>query len=524
MKKYYINNTVFRFYIAIIIFTFLACEKYKPVIEYAAKEEITVNGLQSDYSVISGIDVLDIDPIVESNKEGELEYLWGIYEQNTQGYTPVLDTIAKTKKLNYLVNLTAKDWYLVLRVRNKKTDYSAYFNAKVQVETSFTRGWYVPKDDGSATDMDFFVTSTDIRPSGKKIENVYSVMNGEKLAGKAKMLTFFADYKAPFNNTYVNTRSLSLMSDKDIAIVEVSTMKKFRGSDNILQGAPTSRNFGMICNDFLKYFLINDGQLHSMVGQGLSTGVFGGRKLLGSQDKPYFLSQFHLVPSVGSAYFFDEISTSFFAATDRSLYLNPVNTMMMPPTIIPFTNKKLIFMGTKANAYSGGAPQGFAIFQDKDNPSVKSIHQLSPQGPNGLGVTSVAISPSDKLAQATHYGLLNGDQALIFFSVGNQIWSRNLMSPVAIEKIQYQVPSGEEVTFIRHRKINATGVEAPFNYNYVMIGTKVGDSYRVRMFTKSTLGDLDPEPYFILEGKGRAVDAVFVGPSVTHNAIYPNTY
>src|SRR5690606_10211714 len=129
--------------------------------------------------------------------------------------------------------------------------------------------------------------------------------------------------------------------------------KTFRDFTTIFHGAAPRRDLQMIGNDFLRYFLINDGQLHTIVGQGFSAGIFGGRKLLGSQDAKYKLSKYHLFPTVGMAYFYDELSGNFFATTDRTVYLNPVSVMMQPP-VIPLQNRRMIYMGTKVNSSSGG--------------------------------------------------------------------------------------------------------------------------------------------------------------------------
>ncbi len=505
---------LYKLLLLVAVFQFFSCKKDTTTISYAEKEVISVKGMDDIYPINIG-QKLNIDPQVTSNKDADFDYVWGIYETNVQGYTPVLDTIGHSKQLDYTIIQPAKDWFLVLKVTNKKTGFSDYFTSTVRIGTEYTRGWYVIKDENNMTDMDFFLTPQSITPTTIR-ENVYSLINGRKLDGNAVMLRFFTDYKAPIagTTTYANTRSLFLMSEKDAAVVNLSTLKDIRNFNSMFYGVPAVKHPTMVGNDFLVYFMVNDGQLHSIIGQGPSTGIFGGRKINTTLDLPYYLSKYHIM--FISSYFFDELSSSFYSATDRSLYLSTIKDN--PATQLPANNnnKKLIYMGTKTTAPLAG----FAIFQDKTDPASKILASVSPNV-NSFRMTYETLSPTDKVYNGSNYALLFTDENMMYFSVGNEVWSRNLSNK--FEQLQYTVPAGETITFIRHRKATGTGVEAAYAYNYVMIGTKSGGNYKIRMFTK-TSGNLAADPVFTLEGKGSATDAVYVGPSITTNMIYPSTY
>ena len=521
MKTISINKWTAYLLSVALLFAFNACKKYTPVYNYDETEKITVTGLQPVYQVTSGTDVLSIDPTVSSNKAGDLKYVWSIYETN---YTTVMDTLARTKKLEYQVNRKAKNYNLVLRVTNTKTGYAQYFKSTLQVGTPYTRGWYVPKDDGSQTDMDFFktVTGSVVPDNSNKIEDVYSLMNGKKLDGKAMMTTFFMSYNSTIDGVSAYRRTLGLVSERDVAMMELSSLQTVRDYNTIFQVPPTTHDMGMIGMDGASsYFLINDGQLYALRAY-TSQGMFGGRKVLTSTDKPYHLSKYFTTPLPNSTYFYDDLNGAFYASTGQTTFLNPVNinvAVMLtgPPPSPPSSataNKKMVFMGTKVDVTSGGGQQcGYAIFRDKTT-SAKTMFQVTSQGPTGVGLMGgVTINATDKLYNATNYGLLIGDENMLYFSVGKEVWSRNLSVPVAAasEKLQFTVPDGEEITFIRHRKL--TGADA---YNYVMIGTQVGQNYKIRMFTK-TAGNLNATPAVVLEGKGRPIDALFVGPTVSTN-------
>jgi len=515
-------KTLYKIALFIAVFSVWSCKKDRGNYEYTDKEVISVKGMESTYNILAGLNIT-IDPEVSSNKEGELEYLWGIYETNIGGsYVPVMDTVSRTKKLDYVVNRTVKDWFLVLRVTNKNTGYAKYFNSTIKVGSEFSRGWYVIKTEANKTDLDLFLTPKNITPISKR-ENVFSVMNGKKLDGNAMILKFFHDYKALKDGVYspagTLTRSLFLLSDKEASVVDISTMKEIHDVNGLFFEPPAVKSPGCIGNDILAYYMVNNGQLHSITFNGPTSGIFGGRKLRGSDDLPYNLSKYHLMFQTSTTpIFFDETSSSFFSASDRSIYLTAVTDATTPPPTqlsANNNNKKLLYMGVKTPAPSTGV----AIFQDKTTPTLKTLATITPN-PAAFKIIIETLNPTDKIYNGSNFALLYMDENLIYFSVGNEIWSRNLSNK--FEQLQFTVPVGETVTFIRHRKYAGTTTEAPYSYNYVMVGTKSGDSYKIRMFTKAA-GNLAATPAFILEGKGSPADAMYISPSIVTNS-YPSTY
>jgi len=131
------------------------------------------------------------------------------------------------------------------------------------------------------------------------------------------------------------------------------------------------------------------------------------------------------------------------------------------------------------------------------------------------------LAATDKLNNAERFGLIVEDENILYFSVGQEIWSWNLSN--GVEQLQFTVPAGEKVTFIRHRKYAGSNTtEQPFYYNYMLIGTTSGGSYKVRAFRK-TSGNLASAPDFTMEGKGSVGDVIYIAPPVS-NYTYPNSY
>ncbi|HTM98781.1 MAG TPA: PKD-like family lipoprotein [Pedobacter sp.] len=509
MKKIY---TILILALSLLIFS---CSKDKGNYDYAPKEVITIEGIESSYTKIAAVDKITLDPQVSSTeKDAEFECFWGIYDGLVSGAI-VMDTLAKTKAIDYQISQSPKTWTLVFGAKNKKTGVSKYVTTSLKIGTQFTRGWYVLKDDGNQTDLDLFKSTVSIVPDDK-VENVYSVINGRKLNGKASLLNFQFNYRTNPTGTYANFRSFFLMSDKDLSVVDISSMKELNNFNSVFYEAPAVKAPNITTWGALGgLYVVNDGQLHSInTNLSTNTGHFGARRLKDGVNTPYKLSKYFMMGNGQNPVFFDELSSSFVSCAASTTVLNLLTDGTNTAISVNNSNKNLLFMGTKtASPYTG-----YAILQDKTNPTLKVLSSLTPAFPK-LTIGSEPIKVTDKLYAGTNYTLILDDENILYFTLGNQVWSRNLSNQN--EQLQYTVPAGEEITFIRHRKYASTvPAEAPFRYNYVMIGTKVGANYKVRMFTK-TSGNLSPSPEFTLDGKGSVGDVMYISPS---NSVYLNNF
>lgn len=181
-----------------------------------------------------------------------------------------------------------------------------------------------------------------------------------------------------------------------------------------------------------------------------------------------------------------------------------------------------LYIGYKSRSFNSSTSRweitGYAVFQDKTDGTKKVIAKLEPNPSTStkLFMTTEVIKPTDKMYNATLFTLLVEDENMMYFVLGNQVWSRNLSN--GFEQLQFTAPAGEEITYIRHKALTTGG----YPFNYFMIGTTTGENYKVRMFTKSS-GNLSGTPHFILEGKGIVRDVTYITPNVSENT-YSNTY
>ena len=485
-----------------------ACYKDKGVYTYKDKEEITITGIEGAYTKISFFDKIVADPQVTStDPEADFSYFWGIYETNVQGSVPKIDTISKQKALDYMVAKPAKTWVLVFGVTNKHTGYGKIVTSSVNVITEFTRGWYVIKDDGTNTDVDMFLTPNSHFPADAKAprDNVFSLVNERNMPGKARKISFCTNYKTTVNGTtYANTRTMFLLSENDAVAVNMSTFKVINPFENLYYAVPAVKAPSYVGEAAQANYLVNDGKLHSIYNMSLNVGKFGAVIMRDDVNTSYHLSKHALTYSAWNPFFYDEMSSSFVSATGTASTMSKVGDVTGSEMPAEHTNKTLLFMGSRHfNPFAG-----YALFQDKTDPSLKILSSIVPSGFN-LKIDNDTLAPAEKLYNAEKCALNFQDESILYFNVGREIWSRNLVNRA--EALQFTVPAGEEVAFISHRKYSS---ETAYAYNYIMIATNVSGKYKVRMF-KKTSGNLAAEPDFVLEGNGNVADVMYITPSVS---------
>ncbi|SMG35875.1 PKD-like family lipoprotein [Sphingobacterium psychroaquaticum] len=516
------------YYYAAVLLLLMAfsCAKDKGNYDYGDGEFIEISGIETSYNAISQKDTVKIAPVAKSNKEGELEYRWGIYETNVQGRVEPLDTIARTQNLSYFVKEEAKGWVLVFMARNKKTGYTQYKTTSLTVSTLFTRGWYVLKDDGTNSDLDLYLTPQNNTVSGK-MEDVYSQVNGQKIQGTGVFLSFATNYKTNIlnPNVFANTRTLFASTSKDIQAIGINTMKYIRNREDIfLGGARPVNGAAAVFNGSAATYILNDNQLFNIYAMSANSGLFGNRIMMDGTNSPYALSKYMFSSAGTDPILFDNTSGSFVTLGNGSGSVFTVYTDAATNTLkTKNNNHTALFLGYKSSVYLP-APDyysryiGYAILQDKTDPAVKRLCYLV-KDKFVLTVTPEVINPSSKLYDASHYTLLVEDENLLYFVNNNEVYSRNLSN--GFEQLQYAIPGSEVVTFIKHLKYTESASPG-YSFNYIIVGTKSGSEYKIRMFNKVS-GNLEATPVQTITGKGNANSIIYIAPSVSEYT-YPSSY
>lgn len=513
MKKY-----KYSIYTTLVVIMLQACFKDNGNYNYDSPEVISISGISDSYVKISMIDSLNIYPEVSStDPEADMDYFWGIYETNVQGSIPKLDTIARSKNLNYLIHQTAKTWVLVFSAKNKNTGFSQHVSSKINVGTEFTRGWYVLKDENEKSDLDFYRTPHSIVPEpSEPYADVFFKANGKKLNGKALGINFDTQYKSTVTGINSNTRAFFTFTEKDASVIYSNSMYEIKNFDSLFLEVPSVKAPQAMFLGSSAEYIINDGGIHDIYTMATNYGVFGARQMRDAYNTSYRLSKYYLTQYGTTPILFDEESTSFVAVSPGAATLTNIKDAKTTTMPSKNTNKNLLYMGI-SNA-SSKSLQGIAILQDKTDGNLKILSVITPNI-QSFKLINDTLQTSSMLYSATAYGPNIEDESMLYFATEKQIWSYNLVNKY--EQLQYTLPADETLTFIKHRKyIMASDVD--FNFNFVMIGSTDGTNYTIRMFTK-TAGNLSSAPTITMKGRGITRDVIYLAPSIG-NYTFPNSY
>ncbi len=491
-----------------MLFLLVACETEDSFL-YDEPEAITIAGLEETYEKVALVDKLIIDPSVGSTVPGaSFDYFWGVYDTNPHADSRTLDTIATTKKLEWDVTLPPGGWVLVFKATNTTTGFGRLVYSRLNVSTEFTRGWYVMKHDNTGTDVDLFTTPNGIRPVDLT-ENIYSMVNGRKLQGKGRSMHLFTHFRTTVSGELANTRVLFFLSEQDASVAPLATMKEVQPLNGLFFQTPDIQAPTVMTGNDMAMFLVNNGQVHTLMAVAPNIGKFGAFQLMNSNNSPYQLAP-HVMPHrFSNQLFFDELSSSFVMSPMMGNNLIMVNDH--PATHMPArnNNKTCLYLGTR----NFMAPVGYGVFHDKTDPDIRIISNIIAPSPASFQLINDTLKASDKAFAGSLFTIFHMDENMMYFAVDNEVWSRNLTN--RNEQLQFAASPGEDITFLRHR----TYMEAGYAFNYVMIGIHSNGSYKVHMFEK-TAGNLHAAPVFTLEGEGMVSDVMYVSPAVG-NTTYP---
>lgn len=122
-----------------------ACAKDLGSYEYHDINDLRITGINSSYTARRGVDTLRIKPTLTATMdEGDTtryRHLW-IVRLGTK-----LDTIGRSKNLEYPVNLEPVAYKLFYRIRDKQTGVEWQANADLMIGTPYSRGWMIMGED-----------------------------------------------------------------------------------------------------------------------------------------------------------------------------------------------------------------------------------------------------------------------------------------------------------------------------------------------------------------------------------------
>ena len=482
---------------------FFSCYEDKGNYSYGELETIKISNVESEYTKIYLDERLQIDPQVEtSDPHADLKYKW----------TFLGDTIALSSQLalDTFMSWKPASYNLVLQVTNSNTGYTVYKQTKVTVNTEFSIGWYVLKDDGSVADLDLYTDT-------KLIPNVIQRVNGTPLQGRGEKISFFADHDVfdADNNKYSGKAILFCLTDKDINGIDAVTAHRWREFEDLFFEQPEKREPGCMAEGIVGAFMINNGKVYPLELSSASNGKFGTKRHLNGDYNNYYLSKYAYCD--GFKYdllVYDTVSCSFCTASARQDYMSVPKDGEASEMSGQNTNKELLYLGSRTFMMGTHA---YAVLQDKSDPDLKMISKIkiivrANFFISGLEFSNDTLEVNSPAWKAEGYTMSHSEEVMYFVADG-KLYSQNVAGKKGQPTVEFEIPAGEKATFIKSQYLNKKNFL--YNSNYVILGTEINGTYKIRCFGKTTAGHLNPVPELELprEGEvaeGRAADAIFI--------------
>lgn len=508
-------------YFLFVLTLLTGCYDDKSSDRYDPIGSIEISGIESSYTKLSLINVLEIKPVVTSTDPADnvagFEYLWTCYTSSNARREPVqeLEPLAQwdTKDLIWPVEVSADTYTIILRVTNPATGYSVYRTTTLNVNTTFSVGFYFLKEtvDGN-TELDFHA------PDGTMaVSNLLTHQLGASITGAPTSLGFLA-YPGMTSNAYPymdvetgelfsspGTPAFAVMGGKDVKIMRQSDMTLIYDYNQLFFSgvAPDEKPVNAI-----------------FMGMMANTAVFTDKGFYHGA-RPSSRLSFPIAPAGTSiskvmklgpmtpAYAaFDEGNGQFLYYAWGGTQTPLSSTNGYPPTGI---NCRALFMGTDNNSDYNSA-RGWAILEDKTTPSDRYIYRMIQTATNPI--TDVRKIPSDfKFNTAQVYGSNKGTSTQILYGgVGDKFYIYNTGSDTETLVSPTGMSTGETITMIAHKPgiQNPVDGSAPPANGYIIIATHKGGNYKVYVY--NVVGGIpDGIPVKTYTGAGKVTDMQYAG-------------
>lgn len=238
----------------------------------------------TDYRLRSGIDVLQITPDIRATLDpdmtGDYSYEWVVVGQVRN--PGVRTTIARTRNLDYAVDLPSDDYELVLRVTDPSTGLMFNRTTTLSVSTAYTRGWLVAaQDESQNTVVDMISISRDTLIQ----RNVVKGDTPHK--GPLGIWCDNNEYTSlEHGRIYLSTSEGSFLYDREtFSTDDYTVMRNYFANPDYLTSTATTDMIQI--DDKLRIFLV-DGYAYVYDISSVNTGFFGNPVNRYSDSYTYF--------------------------------------------------------------------------------------------------------------------------------------------------------------------------------------------------------------------------------------------
>lgn len=461
-----------------------SCFKDEGNYDYKEPLSINVENVAASYTVIPGVDRLQISPKI-SPENKEYDCFWTVTAADATWDTNV-DTLSHSRDLDYPVALSLGTYKLRFCAKDKATGIFSYLEYDLKVTTDMASGWWVLKTEDSHADIDFF--------SEEKVKrDVVKIVNGVQLDGEAVGLHFtsyYWDFDAVSQKDR-RTEAVFLAAKNDLVVVDYFTGRIIRDYDKLFIDKPARK-------EVLSIFA-GPSDTHVCIGGNVYT-MYNSKYDIYNQFLLKVGGQYELSPLHHAAgtlpLLFNDNNSSFCSVSRTSMSLDYFKDGTPSPKNM---GKDLIYIGGQTTETWTQGNGALAVMKQKD----ANKYYLYTLNGQPYDTSKNPITKEEELG--SNLGLVTADMMavnqnnrIIYYSKDNKLYACNLDNQQEILQ-EVQPGVGEKITYMEFVKFAPYGQNSLW-FDYMAIATVKDNHYKLSLHPVSA-GKIMPAAK-VLEGTG----------------------
>ena len=469
-----------------------------------------------DTSIVSySGNILEVVPVVETGyAEESLSYAWYYYPTNNVDNEEWIDgfrrnKISEERDLYFEVNLPSGTYTIVFEVKSNENQFSVMQHFTLGVTTEFSSLYYVLKETADGNSELDLVSGTDMNA------DMVAKVHGASIPGSPIGLSYIYNQGYMTETGSAGAKAMYVFTDEDTRVYNTEDFAEIVTRNTLsYQEFPDGE---MPCNAFCAFVLMmvtNEGFYYtqpydeamgytSASRYGASTGAGGSRYVVA-------------VGGGGVAYVYWSEQEHHLYQTDYNGSSPAALEYTMPVDVDEIT---LSCIGGGTN-YIGGTETNWFLLEN-----ASGERWLYTFGASTSGVSIERVAASSHLANA-RIVVANGFSAPGIYAVdgnqlylcyfeddGNGVYDGDSETLVTLPGIG----ADETISYISNQYLNAEAawLEGTFDFDNLIIGTQVGENYRLYIYgdkLNSLPGGIPQEAVDPVEGVGIVKSVRYAAP------------
>ncbi|WP_257666828.1 PKD-like family lipoprotein [Parapedobacter tibetensis] len=435
----------------------VSCSKDLGNYDYHDINELAITGVESTYSVLTGVDTLHIEPEIAATEADQpderYDYFWIL-----RGSNQFVDTVGTERALDYPIDLAPETFTLHFRTVDKQTGVAWWTNSDLVVGTPYSRGLLLigENEQGQAeAEMISMVSDT------LHIPNILSNSGLPALTDPVGFLHTGGYYVKMWVLTRSGSYYLDRMTMKSTpanqfgSLVYTTDPIQTETLDPIVIAPQIGSEAGATGQTWIRAVLCSDGSVFVSYTL-LNGGDFYPNPMNRTSDDPDRLLKAapYLLYSIGSlnaVMWYDSENERFMNISN--IGLSTSSTVLTDGASDPFpwnqaaAGRILVYAENTRNT-DGGSVNGNSFAITKDGNNRHYIYKFYANGANPAKHAAYTVLPMATDFDKADFYAFSSNRTVVFYSVGNKLYAYDY-NPGNERIYPYPTIGTDEITMLK---------------------------------------------------------------------------